>query len=281
MKIYIGHYIKDIKARNFSPRTIESYSRQLNKFAEFAKNVSPGEITIELVENYRATLQANSPSSINYSLVTIRAFLKYLARKQITSLPSEAIQLSKTEQPETTFLEETEVNQLLKAIPTKTFTGIRDGAVIQTLLATGLRVSELVNLKTNQINFVRKEFTIRGKGRKLRIGFLNDTAISALQAWLKARPDTSEYLFVTNRTTNPHKMSPRAIQRLVNSYKTKARLNKQISPHTLRHTYATKMLRKVNNIKIVSELLGHANVNTTSRYTHVTDEDLKKSYFSS
>ena len=280
MNIYIKDYIKDLRSLNFSPQTIDSYSRHLNRFAKFANDIEPKDITVSLVDSYRTSLQANKPSTVNYSLITIRTFLKYLARKQVATLPSEAIQLSKTDQPETNFLEENEVAKLLSSIKTKTYTGKRDKAIIEILLATGLRVSELTNLKIAQINFSRQDFTLRGKGGKLRIGFLNEDATRALKTYLRLRSDTNKYLFVTNHATTPSKMAPRSIQRLLSKYIKQSRIDKRVSPHTLRHTFATNLLRKTNNLKIVGDLLGHVNVNTTSRYVHLTNNDLKQAYFS-
>ncbi len=278
IKKYLSNYIDDLKARSFSHHTIDSYSRHLNKFTDFAGDIKPKEITISLVDGYRNSLGSYNPNTTNHHLITLRAFLKYLTRKQITTLPAEAVELAKGKQPEVSFLEEDEVNRLLSAVKVKTYTGKRDRAILETFLATGLRVSELTDLKTAQLNFNRKEFTIRGKGGKLRIGFLTSEAVKAIKTWLDFRNDSSEYLFVSNRATNPQKLSSRAIQRLVASYVKKGKVSKQVSPHTLRHTYATELLRKVNNLRVVGELLGHASIATTSRYAHVTNGDLRNAY---
>jgi len=280
IKKYLNNYIEDLKARNFSPHTIDSYSRHLSKFSNFTGDITPKAITVSLIDKYRNTLQSRNPNTINHHLTSLRAFLKYLARKQIPTLPAEAVELGKGNIPEVSFLESVEVDKLLSAVKTKTYTGKRNKAILEVLLATGLRVSELTNLKISQINFDRKEFTIRGKGGKLRIGFLTSEAVKAIKTWLSSRNDSSEYLFVSNRATNPQKLSSRAVQRLVSKYVTKAGIIKRVSPHTLRHTYATELLRKVNNLRVVGELLGHASIATTSRYTHVTNGDLRNAYLS-
>jgi len=280
MRNYLDKYLDELRSKNFADNTISSYSFQLAKFIDFAGDIRPSDITSELVEAYRSSLVAtNHPNTVNYHLIALRNFLKFLNKKGVNSLFPEEIELGKVITPETTFLEDPEVDKLLSAVDVRTKTGKRDRAIIQTLLATGLRVSELVSLQTKQINFIEKSFTIRGKGGKLRIGFLTNPAESSIKVWLVSRTDTNPYLFVSNREHNPNKLTSRAVERIIKKYVLKAGIEKRVSPHTFRHTYATALLRKTNNIKVVGELLGHASLATTSRYTHLTNQDLRTAYF--
>ena len=215
------------------------------------------------------------------------SFLKSLAKRDIASLAPEKIELAREPMREVDFLESDDLERLLEA-PLKTpgneLTKLRDQAILETLFSTGLRVGELTKLKRENINLKRDEFTIRGKGGKLRVVFLSDTAKAAIKNYLDKRQDVEPALFVPHdparggRAGQEQKqigLTPRSIQRLVSKYARTAGLTKEITPHTLRHSFATDLLRNGADIRSVQTMLGHASITTTQIYTHVTNRQLK------
>lgn len=280
--------------RGRSNRTIRNYDFYLRRFSEFAKNPSPKDVTREKIHEYRLWLnrmesgrqrEQLSKSTQNYHLIALRSFLKYLARQAVDSLPSEQIELAKTPMRQVEFLEVEELDRLLKA-PERTATGLismRDKAVLELLFSTGLRVSELSNLKLESINLARDEFTIRGKGGKTRLVFLSSTAKEAIKHYLEKRRDTSPFMFVSHdrakqgrEETGP--LTPRSIQRMVERYAMNVGITKHITPHTLRHTFATDLLLSGADIRSVQSMLGHSSITTTQIYTHITNNQMKDVY---
>jgi site-specific recombinase XerD len=178
------------------------------------------------------------------------------------------------------FLTAEEIKALFNATDTSTQVGLRDRAILELLFSTGLRVSELVNLNRDSINLDKGEFSIRGKGQKDRPVYLSDSAKSAVLKYLKSRNDEAEPLFVqTSKSKNPNelnRLTPRTIQRIVENYRTKAGITKHVTPHTLRHSFATDLLSNGADLRSVQTMLGHANISTTQIYTHVTDPQLKE-----
>lgn len=280
--------------RGRSNRTIRNYDFYLRRFSEFAKNPSPKDVTREKIHEYRLWLnrmesgrqrEQLSKSTQNYHLIALRSFLKFLARQAVDSLPSEQIELAKTPMRQVEFLEVEELDRLLKA-PDRTATGLismRDKAVLELLFSTGLRVSELSNLKLESINLARDEFTIRGKGGKTRLVFLSSTAKEAIKRYLEKRRDMSPFMFVSHdrakqgrEETGP--LTPRSIQRMVERYAMNVGITKHITPHTLRHTFATDLLLSGADIRSVQSMLGHSSITTTQIYTHITNNQMKDVY---
>lgn len=277
--------------RGRSERTIRNYDFYLHRFAKWAKNPSASKITRDLIHKYRLYLNRLAQgrdaitlkkSTQNYHLIALRSFLKYLARNDITSLPAEQIELAKQSKRTVDFLEDDELSRLLER-PLKSSGGLlalRDKAILELLFSAGLRVSELTGLKIEQVNLKREEFTVRGKGDKPRVCFLSDSAKVALKAYLEKRRDTSPYLFVSHdrakgkrRDAGP--LTPRSVQRIVERYATEAGITKKITPHTLRHTFATDLLMGGADIRSVQSMLGHESITTTQVYTHITNKQMK------
>lgn len=276
--------------RGRSQRTIRNYDFYLRRFSEWAKNPTPGKIDRDMIRKYRLWLNRSLPgraeenlkkSTQNYHLIALRSFLKFLSKQDIASLPPEQIELSKQSQRTVEFMEADELARLL-AIPTKhkDLISLRDKAILELLFSTGLRVSELANLKIDQVNLERDEFTVRGKGDKPRIVFLSDSAKAAIKTYLNKRQDPAPYMFVSHDRAKIGRaeqkpISPRSVERMVERYAKQAGITKKITPHTLRHTFATDLLLAGADIRSVQSLLGHESITTTQIYTHITNQQLK------
>ena len=277
--------------RGRSERTIKNYDFYLRRFADFAKHPAPEKITDEMVHKFRLWLNRAvegreaatlKKSTQNYHLIALRSFLKYLARKDVISLAPDKIELARQEMRQVEFLEAEELDRLL-AQPMKLGGGLvalRDKAVLELLFSTGMRVSELSKLKIENINLSRDEFTVRGKGGKLRAVYLSSTAKDTLKDYLGKRRDPSPYLFVGHDRAKGGRgqtggLTPRSIQRLVERYSKSAGITKHITPHTLLHTFATDLLLGGADIRSVQSLLGHASITTTQIYTHITNKQMK------
>jgi len=291
-------YLEIEKGR--SAKTIRNYDFYLRRFSEWAKNPTPQKISKEMIRKYRLWLNRSVPgrseetlkkNTQNYHLIALRAFLKYLTRRDIKSLAPEMIELAKQSTRTVEFLEEDELERLLAAPMKKhkiktgekgwSIVQMRDRAILETLFSTGLRVSEVANLKIDQINLKRDEFTVRGKGDKPRVVFLSDEAKKWIKQYTDKRMDPSPFLFVSHdRAKKGRKeagpLTPRSIERMVKKYARDAGITKRITPHTLRHTFATDMLMAGADIRAVQDLLGHASINTTQIYTHITNKQLKQ-----
>lgn len=276
--------------------TIRNYNFYLRRFMNWAKNPAPNRITADMVRQYRLWLnrytdprsqQQLSPKTQNYHLIALRSFLKYLAKRDINSLSAEKIELSKQQMREVDFLDNQDLERLLEA-PLQTkgmeIIKLRDQAILETLFSTGLRVGELIKLKREYINLNRDEFTIRGKGGKLRIVFLSPRAKLALKKYIEKRHDIEPDLFIAHdrarsatkrKNKNNSSLTPRSIQRLVNKCARMAGITKEITPHTLRHSFATDLLQNGADIRAVQTMLGHSSITTTQIYTHVTNRQLK------
>jgi site-specific recombinase XerD len=276
--------------RNRSNKTLENYDHYLHRFLEFAidqghSGLIPTQITLPLVRKYRQYLNRVEdehgnplkPVTQNYHIIALRAFLKFLSKEDIRSLAPEKIELAKTPQRIVDFLEADEVRDLMAAIPQTTrLQDLRDRAILETLYSTGLRVSELVNLTRDKINIQRGEFAVRGKGSKPRIVFLSEAAKKTLADYLNKRKDTNEYVFISHGiNSNEMSLTPRSVQRIIAKYATAAGIVKKVTPHTLRHSYATDLLMNGADIRSVQALLGHSSITTTQVYTHVTNKQLK------
>ncbi|MBI2068734.1 MAG: tyrosine-type recombinase/integrase [Candidatus Yanofskybacteria bacterium] len=277
--------------KNRSAKTVENYGRYLNRFLQFTKVSSPAGITEDLIRQYRLYLNRFKDDegkplkkvTQNYHIIALRNFLKYLAKRDIKSVSAEKVELGKQEDREVTFLEADELERLLKSPEDNNLDTLRDRAVLGTLFSTGMRVSELCALDRDKIDPKRGEVSIRGKGSKIRVVFLSDNAKDSLDQYLKKRVDADEALFIRiprsksfSKESNL-RLTPRSIQRIVGKYAIKAGIiRKKVSPHTLRHSFATDLLRNGADIRSVQALLGHSSVTTTQIYTHVTDKQLRE-----
>lgn len=274
-----------------SLKTIENYERYLNRFFLFTKITSPKEITDANVRefrlylnrqstgNNRATGETLKKKTQNYYLIGLRAFLKYLAKNKIESLPAERIELAKVPERSLDLINEDELKRLLLAPVGHGLKQLRDRAILHLLFSTGLRVSELCSL-TRDLNFSRGEFSIRGKGNKVRVVFVSEETTSILNEYLKNRKDMDDAMFVKigdeKRKDKIEGLARRSIERIVKHYAIKAGISKKVTPHIIRHCFATDLLSNGADIRSVQMMLGHANIATTQIYTHVTDKQLKE-----
>ena len=275
-----------------SQNTIRNYSLYLERFIEFAGDIEVVKITSEMIRRYRLWLNRykndNDGKELSiltqsYHLIALRGFLTYLSRRDIPSLSADKIILPKTVRKQVTFLQYDEVVNLIDNIPLDSEQGLRDRAIIELLFSSGLRVSELVNLNRNHINLKRREFMVRGKGQKDRPVFVSQHAAEQVENYLQARQDSLPALFLnySKRSTKPttsgdyRRLSARSIQRMISHYARLAGITKHVSPHTMRHSFATDLLMNGADLRSVQSLLGHSSISTTQVYTHVTDQHLK------
>lgn len=283
LKDYLNHL--EIE-KNRSVKTRVNYERYLKRFLGFAKISKPSQISQDLVRQYRLWLnrQDIKKNTQNYYLIALRNFLRYLAKRDIKTLSADKIELGKQSERQASFLEGNELEQLLIAPYGDSFKSLRDRAILELLLSTGLRVSELCGLNRDSINLSSKngsdEFPIRGKGDKIRLVYLSEKAKTALKNYLEKRQDIDLALFIRN-TRNPAKednlrLTTRSIERLVKYYAAKAGLSKKVTPHAIRHSFATDLLINGADIRSVQALLGHSNIATTQIYTHITDKQLRE-----
>ncbi|MFH1711775.1 MAG: site-specific tyrosine recombinase/integron integrase [Patescibacteria group bacterium] len=290
LETYIKQFLEYLEIeRGRSDKTVRNYHFYLNRFADWAEYPAPSKISQEMVRKYRLFLNREldgrdqgslKKSTQNYHLIALRAFLKYLAKMDIETLAPEKIELAKQGTRNIEFLEAEELSRLCQAPhSTPGLIGKRDAAIIELLFSTGMRVSELSKLKIENINLRRDEFTVQGKGKKHRVVFLSDRARKAVKEYLDGRRDTSPYLFIGHDRAktgrDPMPLTPRSIQRIIEKYAKAAGITKKITPHVLRHTYATDLLRNGADIRSVQAMLGHESITTTQVYTHVTDKELR------
>lgn len=295
LKKLINDYLEYLEIeRNRLPKTIENYGRYLARFARFAQAngaASVTGVTEDLIRQYRLQLnrernaQGNPLKRVtqNYHIIALRNLLKYFAKRDIKSVSAEKIELGRQEDREVTFLEREELDRLLAAPKGEGLPTMRDRAMLQTLFSTGLRVSELCALDRDKIDTTRGELAVRGKGSKVRVVFLSNAAKAELASYLEKRVDADPALFIriSKKTTynkqDDLRLTPRSIQRIIKKHATAAGIiGKDISPHKLRHSFATDLLQNGADIRSVQALLGHSSVTTTQIYTHVTDKGLRE-----
>jgi site-specific recombinase XerD len=287
--------------RGHSELTIRNYEHYLGRFLEYLReerhkeNPKPADITLEAVRKYRIYLnrlesgkgEVIKKITQNYHVIALRAFLKYLARKDIPALAAEKLELSDASRKSFTFLELKEVDELLEApskFPNKNrLVQLRDKAILETLFSTGLRVSELVSLDREQVNLKRGEFMVRGKGDKERIVFLSGSAIEAIAGYLAARKDEFAPVFIHAGGTKDtfedgeyQRLTARSVQRIIKKYAKQSGITKDVTPHVLRHSFATDLLINGADIRSVQSMLGHSSITTTQIYTHVTNKQLRE-----
>jgi len=317
----LRHFLEYLEIeKNRSPKTIRNYQFYIERFLNFTKINNANEITLESTRQFRLWLHRQiysrwkelKTSTQNYHLIALRSFLKYLSKRDVKTLAAEKIELAKIPERQISFLEGGELDRLLEA-PLKDSVGnqktenlisLRDKALLELLFSTGMRVSELANLKINDVNLNKEEFSIRGKGGKVRVVFLSNQARFWLKKFLDARHDMSPYIFIPldraekgrekhnalkktahslikigkNDKVSTNGLTPRSIQRMVKRYSRAAGITKKITPHVLRHSFATDLLRNGADIRSVQAMLGHSSITTTQIYTHVTDKGLRDVY---
>jgi len=281
-------YIEIEKGRSMN--TAKNYDHYLRTFCRFsqAKAVeTPEKITEDLVRQYHLSLnRANlTKKTQNYYLIALRSFLKYLAKRSIASLAPEKVDLAKIEERQIVFLEIEELESLFGQPDLSTIQGRRDKAILNLFFSTGLRVSELATLRKDDINLAKSEFSVRGKGGKIRVVFMDHETKESLTRYLNSRRDKSDYLFISYGHTNSQdkrdqikdaNITPRSIQRMIKKYALTSGITKDITPHTMRHTFATDLLQSGADLRAVQALLGHSSITTTQIYTHVTDQHLQE-----
>ena len=277
-----------------SLKTVRNYKFYLDRFVDFSQVDIPEKITLEKVRRFRLWLNRQTnykgdtlkKSTQNYHLIALRNFLKFLAKLDIESLAPEKIELSKLGERTVEFLDKDDLRRFLEA-PLKTDNPTiikdRDKAILEMFFSTGLRVSELANLNQEMVNLKKDEFTVRGKGDKLRIVFMSEATKNYLKKYLEARTDMSPYLFVRHDKASIRQnqkedqpLTPRSIERLVQKYSRLAGITKKVTPHTIRHSFATDLLSNGADIRSVQTILGHSSIMTTQIYTHVTNKHLKE-----
>ena len=280
--------------RGRSSKTAENYRRYLERYVEFAGDVTVEKITSESIRKYRLWLnryvgeigEELATITQSYHLIAMRGFLNYLSKRDIPSLSPNKIELPKVHRKQVTFLHIEEVERILDAIPADDQPQhLRDRAILELLFSSGLRVSELVNLDQGHVNTKRREFMVRGKGQKDRPVFISVSAADHVDAYLASRSDTLAPLFlnysrnsVADTSGNYRRLTPRSIQRIITKYTKLAGITKHVTPHTMRHSFATDLLMNGADIRSVQSMLGHSNISTTQVYTHVTDAHLRDVY---
>ncbi|MFC1595190.1 site-specific tyrosine recombinase/integron integrase [Patescibacteria group bacterium] len=269
--------------RGRSPKTIINYEHYLNRFFEFSKISSPKDITDECVRKYRLWLnrltnesgKSISRNTQNYHLIALRSFLKYLAKRNIKTLAAEKIDLAKLPVRDIDLPELDDFYRFLNSPEGNSTQSLRDRAILKVFFSTGLRVSELVALNRDSIDLKRDEFSVRGKGGKIRLVFLSQEAKDTLTDYLSSRADIEDALFVGIQK-NPGRLTSRQVERMIKKYAIKAGIVKKVTPHTLRHLFATDLLMNGADLRSVQALLGHASIATTQIYTHLTDKQLRE-----
>lgn len=285
--------------KGHSELTVRNYEHYLNRFLEFlqkdySRGVTPKAITQDKIRAYRLYLnrlegqdgEKMKKITQNYHLIAVRAFLKYLSKRDIPSLAPEKIELGDAQRKQIGFLEPNEIEDLFAApvkYGKKPEVVARDVAIMETLFSTGLRVSELCNLNIDKINLTRREFSIRGKGGKDRVVFVSPSAAGAISAYLKTRKDSATPLFVHYSGLRDEedggdfmRLTPRSVQRIIQKYANLAGITKMVTPHVLRHSFATDLLINGADIRSVQAMLGHSSITTTQMYTHITDQQLRE-----
>ncbi len=285
-------YLEIEKGRSL--RTVTNYDRYLSRFLDNTGLTSPSDITDDTVREFRLWLnrqgtgkkqagieQTLKKKTQNYYLIALRGFLSYLAKRKIESLPPNRIELAKVGDRSLDLITKAELERLLDAPEGKDLKSLRDKAIVELLFSTGLRVSELVGLPRD-LDLTKDEITVRGKGDKVRIVFLSEHAKATLHEYLDKRDDMDDALFISlapqkkSSSDDTLRLTTRSVERIVKHYATKAGISKKVTPHVIRHTFATDLLENGADLRSVQALLGHANVSTTQIYTHVTDKHLKE-----
>jgi len=293
LKSQFLEYLEIEKGRGV--KTVENYDRYLTRFLAHTKATSPSSITEQMVREFRLHLnrQPGTTGTMklktqNYYMISLRAFLKFLRKRGVESLNPERIELAKVGQRDLDLITSTELDRLLKApanagSASTSIQSLRDSAILELFFSTGLRVSELCSLNRD-LDLSRDEFSIRGKGEKVRVVFLSPEAKEAIKRYDAKRTDMDDALFIqmgkTSKGAHPPagglRITPRSIERIVKKYATLAGITRKVTPHVIRHSFATDLLESGADLRSVQALLGHANIATTQVYTHITDKHLRE-----
>jgi site-specific recombinase XerD len=287
----VGKFLEYLELeQNRSSKTINNYSHYLNRLVDFAGDIKLSEVDEELIRKWRMwlnrlgtnTSDEMSKTTQNYHLIALRSFLRFCSKRGYSAMSADKIELARTKRPQVTFLTPEELERLAAQPKTDTLSGLRDRAIVELLFSSGLRVSELVGLDRDHINLKRREFMVRGKGQKDRPIFISPEAADWIGKYLVKRQDNTKPLFIrysgnkkVDLSGNYHRLTARSIQRMVARYALLAGITKHVSPHTLRHSFATDLLMNGADLRSVQAMLGHSNIATTQIYTHVTDPHLK------
>lgn len=289
-------YIEIEKGR--SPLTIRNYDFYLQRFIDWAKDPDPAKINLDMIHKFRLYLNRLEnrengtlrKSTQNYHLIALRSYLRFLQKRDVPCFSPEKIELAKQGSRDVSFLENQDLDRLLQAPDLSEAQPVikaRDKAILELFFSTGMRVSELAALERTHINVKRDELAIRGKGDKTRVVFLSGRARAAIKEYLELRDDDYPALFVRHDRAAPDPnalesvekevgpLTPRSIERLVRHYATMAGIPKKVSPHTLRHSFATDLLMNGADVRSVQSLLGHTSITTTQIYTHITNRQLR------
>lgn len=294
----LSKYIRDFLehtevGRNQARKTIENYQHYLNRFLKWYGDKSPHTITLNDIHKYRLFLNRYEDDrgrtlgvkTQNYHVIALRAFFKYLTKNDIPILPPEKIDLQKIPERTVEYLTREELERLFEEVGSESVIQLRNRAIIETLYSTGLRVSELTSLNISQVDLKRKEFMVRGKGKKPRIVFLSDRAAMHIENYLKMRKDNFDPLFINHgraRTGDDitleekRRLTRVSVEYIVRTTARKAGIIKKVTPHILRHSFATELLLNGADIRSVQEMLGHSSITTTQIYTHVTNKRLRE-----
>jgi site-specific recombinase XerD len=274
--------------KNRSPRTLQNYHHYLKRFSDFAgKETTPKDIDQKLVQDFRIFLHRQEPKlslkTQNYHLCALRSFLKYLHKNDIESLSAEKVDLPKLPERTVEFLTNEEVQMFFDSLPRESILDARNFAICETLYSTGLRVSELCSLNRENVNLKTMQFSVRGKGSKMRIVFLTERAKQAIEKYWEKRTDSLSPAFISHakkskeqRDGEARRLSRPVVESVVRSAALKAGIVKKVTPHTLRHSFATTLLQNGADIRAVQMMLGHSTIATTQIYTHLSDKNLKE-----
>lgn len=271
--------------RGRAVKTVENYDHYLTRYFSQMGIRKAGDISEQNIRDFRLWLNrqkgANADSmkrrTQNYYMIALRAFLKFLRKQGIECIPPERIELAKLPERELDLITPAELGRLMQAARGSEEKGLRDAAILEFLFSTGLRVSELCALDSD-VDLTQDSLSVRGKGDKVRVVFLSPAAKNAIAAYLKARKDMAEALFVNIPVGKaiPARLTPRSVERIIKKCAVKAGITKKVTPHVLRHVFATDLLNNGADIRSVQQLLGHASINTTQIYTHITDSHLRE-----
>jgi len=282
--------------KGFSPLTIREYQHYLKRFYDWLRenypDTKPADINLEVIRKYRIYLayfhdrndKLLKQTTQSYHIVAIRAFLRYLlVQRDINTLSPDKVDLPKQKTRTVSFLKPDQLERLLSSPQISDEIGLRDKTILETLFSTGLRVSELVKLDRDHVDLERQEFGVRGKGNKVRVVFLSDTATDWIKRYLRYRQDNFKPLFIrysgsvnTEKSGEKMRLTVRSVHKIVSQYAKKSGLSIKVSPHTLRHSFATDLLIAGADLRSVQEMLGHESIRTTQVYTHVTNRHLKE-----
>ena len=297
----IMDFVEDVELRHpYSPSTARNYNLYMDRLVEFAGDIPVEEIDNELIRKYRLWLnrlvdsqnRRLKPVTQNYHLIALRQFLKYCSKREMTVYDSNKIELAaKDKRTSASYLTLDEMSRLLSAVDVKEISYLRDRAILDLLFSSGMRVSELCQLNRSDINLKRREFQVLGKGNKNRLVFISSSAAAALHDYLYSRTDTAIPLFlnesrnIANNSENEkvvdkkgeyRRLTSRSVQRIVSRYARKAGITKHVSPHTLRHSFATNLLENGADLRSIQAMLGHEDISTTQIYTHMASPHLRK-----